>query len=749
MCYLIGFSPIILNRMEFTNFDDLKNLPVGDKGESKLSYGMMLLAISSMNRDSDHRKQALEAISEALTLGLSHEKQGLALSALGTAYFNRWKFAHDRKDLDWALYCFSISSSAALSRMNFEQCIDIGGAFFSRYQLEHKNKDLNEAIQFLKTAESLMKHFGAESFVNFSIPLKNLLGKVYYERYRCNHNSEDLEESLSYLQFVCAYYEQRVFEDINIDSDKHGAFYDYGIALLERWKEFHISEDLKKSIKNLQSSLESAECFFNCYLALRDAFYEAELESDGDKCINTSLYLLFRGKARWQDRFPNIIRMIPSNHLFDALQYILYNKTSLSLIGPEIDRGLPSKDFAVILKYLNSGIEESVGIISKPVLLSYLGGTVSSYIVFDEFLDNNPNYTLSAQEQYYYVRAALSFHDQNKTLFSADSILKFAISSVEKQNPSSSKDLYYLGQLYYLQGLMAKEKSMAQQSFDSAKSCFSKCNNSIWSKAMLIAIESDYSHISMVREYINNNCNDIRIISKANINSPLFLEQFSDYFHFNEICYACPSFVSRCLNYGSELEFSKPIWEVFRLSQNDYKQLEYDMRHSIGKAIQKEAADQVASSSIPLEAEEINRIKDDWTEFSKLRDTRRIEDKAQGFIRDSKMSRNDITILLRYLLQKSKIDNNQFYTLLKFNEYCEIKEKEQKKLNDLKGTGRALASIFSVILLHDFGITGFLVTYTITKFSKVEMETYSSFKDSLWKVLNNEYLIEEDYAYFN
>lgn len=173
------------------------------------------------------------------------------------------------------------------------------------------------------------------------------------------------------------------------------------------------------------------------------------------------------------------------------------------------------------------------------------------------------------------------------------------------------------------------------------------------------------------------------------------------------------------------------------------------MRHSIGKAIQKEAADQVASSSIPLEAEEINRIKDDWTEFSKLRDTRRIEDKAQGFIRDSKMSRNDITILLRYLLQKSKIDNNQFYTLLKFNEYCEIKEKEQKKLNDLKGTGRALASIFSVILLHDFGITGFLVTYTITKFSKVEMETYSSFKDSLWKVLNNEYLIEEDYAYFN
>lgn len=719
--------------------------PVIYKGEWKLAQGVSLLFISNVQRGEELIDQAIACIREALLLGLSPKQTDVAYSQLGLSYHNRYKYKHEREDLDLALQYYSRCLESVQFESNWENCIDIGGAFYARYQVDANSKDLNQAIYFLTKAADLLKKYKIDRVVDYCIPLNHCLGKAYYDLFTLGHDSADLERSISCHKFVCAFYEQTHLKDENLEKDRAAAFYDYAISLLKRWEKSSNQYDLKETLKYLLKSLEVDEYYFNTYYALRDVFYAQRKLIEGDQCINMALYLRLTHKARWQPDYRNIIDRIHPDHLYDSLRYLQRVSPQNVLRARDAEQFFPQTDYLILLQYLGP---DAV----PPVLLFYLGGQVSSYIIFDEVLDTNSNRVMTPQEQYYYVRSALSLFDYKQTLVGADSILDYAISAVQGQNPTSDEDLFYLGQLHYLKALRTSDKGKLSQCLKSAEECFLRSEDFIWSRAMLDVIGNNDSNKVHVFGYISSHCQSPRFIPKGSIGAPSFLDQFSDYFHFNEVYFACPQYFSGIIGLGPDLEFYKPLWEVFRLTKADYELLTLQLREILGKSIEQDIAFCVANAVEPISNEEIHRIENDFVGYEGLNNSDDVEQTAQRFIRDSKMVWEDKAVLLRWLFNEGKITSDQYFTLLKYNEHCKSVESGQKNNLAMSIVPSICSSVAGQMLLNNpYGsvLSGFITGLLAFLLNKIEIkpDNYYSFKNGLWKVINNEYLPDDQYIY--
>jgi hypothetical protein len=655
---------------------------------------------------------------------------------LGCALFNRWKTSHGREDLDRAIDSYSDCWHGESTTLKYEEYLDMGAAFFARYSLDSNREDLDLAIYNLTLALDRIKKAGDERAAYFEILTGSRLASAYLRRYYLDRASSDLDKSISFSQKICDFLDRTHYSEINLNVDKYLYYYDLGVALYERWILKRDRRDEKKAKEALLSSLEESDLFHETYLVLRALFFTEGQVGDGNQCVNTALYLFLKGISKWQYQYSNIIDRIPPDQLYDKLKYMQLIQKRGGLDINEVEQFFPKMDFLFLLQYMCPNMQVENRVRTIPVLLFYLGGLVSSYIIFDDDIDQDTSLKMTPREQYYYVRSAMCFYDHTNKLFSADSILDFSISSILERNRMSSEEWYYLGQLYYLRALSSNNKG----DLENASHAFFR-SNSIWAKAMLAVINDSNTDISRISAYILSHCNQVYTISSNISDGPFFLDQFKDYFHFNEVHFACPEFFTRDCRIGPDLMFFRPIWEVFHLSQMELVSITTGLRRSIGEAILKEKAHELAITVESVGHVECERIQREVSLFSNDKTCEEVENRAQSFIRDTQMDRKDVVILLRYLFKAQKIDENQYFALVKYNEYCG----SSKKANHVLSVAGTLIGPAASYLLKDGGFFGMITDIIVLALTSklVTVDSYDDLKSNLWAIMNNKYLNED------
>ena len=113
------------------------------------------------------------------------------------------------------------------------------------------------------------------------------------------------------------------------------------------------------------------------------------------------------------------------------------------------------------------------------------------------------------------------------------------------------------------------------------------------------------------------------------------------------------------------------------------------------------------------------------------------------------VSRGDKVLLIRYLLSQNKIDGYQYFSLVKYNEYCEDIDSMGVDLSIVKTTVAGVVGYLLGRLIHEGGLLELIVSALVMNFIKIDIkaDAYSIFKQSLWVLANNEYLDEDFYRY--
>lgn len=181
----------------------------------------------------------------------------------------------------------------------------------------------------------------------------------------------------------------------------------------------------------------------------------------------------------------------------------------------------------------------------KAILHYYLGGSVSSYILYKENLALG-NDLVTSQDLYYYAQSAIDINlDQG-------AIIEYCIQKISKENVL---DRYYLAQLYLM-----------QNNSDQAIKWFVKSNSFIFSQIMLINLLDDDEMESEYFEKINTYFYDNPSIINPVINSiPSNLALFEPYFHYKE----CADAIEYLNNYYDINLYSddRPFWETFHFDR--------------------------------------------------------------------------------------------------------------------------------------------------------------------------------------
>lgn len=731
-----------------------ENFPESSYGQQLISCGAIYLS-SFLERRSLNNidEEALESLNQAIKYhrrALTYkESENNARLALGNALICRYHTTFLRTDLDKAIEnLLVVKAPTPSSALCFTVNATLGGALFTRYLLDKRVEDLFDAKNRLEKVLSIIN----QNANNNNLPLRDEvlmnLGKIYLNCFYYSRKEEDLQEAISSLKELYTKYKEgfnKYGERYRFLLKKSGdldlVFYDYGVCIYERWKKEKNPDDLREAINILNEYLTIKEKDFKAYITLRGAFYSNNSKVEGNECIRTALYLLLTQSVIQEPRYENIINKIPTDDLYDSLKYIQFNLPDRGLKESDVEKFFREKDFLVLLQYLHLKEQDKEVLRSKPILLFYLGGIVSSYIIFDEKRNTKgEDSAMTPQEYYYYSRSALSFYDHNKTLIRADSIISSAIQNILKQKPSSNEDCYYLGQLYYLKWLKTEEEDQKDSILSSAKKWFEKCENSIWAKAMLAGISEEVLPED-VSNYIKNNCDKSQNISTAE-EKESFLNQFKDYFHLHELLFAYPDLLQEI---GGDLKFFEPIWKVFHLSPSDYEYVALAIRKATGEALQKEKATLLAAEKSKRITTDTNGMNEELWRFPSNQNTKWVEKMAQELIKNNTFSQQDNAILLRILLNEHRIDEDQFYALFRFNEFC---AKQKKERDTLKGVDDFMT--FSSILLSLINFNGLSIGIDLLafllKFINIEADNYEDFKRNLWIIMNNE---STDESYFS
>lgn len=306
----------------------------------------------------------------------------------------------------------------------------------------------------------------------------------------------------------------------------------------------------------------------------------------------------------------------------------------------------PIGDFILLMAYLDAIAAEQNIIGIKAILSYYLGGIASSYILFDEDLDNGEN-LLSSMEMYYYSKVA--------KIIGIDfiPIVNDNIRNLMERPRLEQIDLYYLGQML----LLKDDVHNAMKHFEA--SC-----DFIFSKIMLSYLKEEHIHIASNQFY------DIFNL-KRNIDVDSDFDSSQLYGYFNLI--ECGEAIEYCFPEIEQDEvIYKPLWEVFHISSSGQAIIENRIKwYSLENILR------FVCSKIRTDAGEKARML--------LGDTENAERIPQAVCRccnQANITSQDILIVTQYLYASNKISIEDFVGL---NLYC-IQMKNQKSLSNITKT---------------------------------------------------------------
>lgn len=441
-----------------------------------------------------------------------------------------------------------------------------------------------------------------------------------------------------------------------------------------------------------------------------------------------------------------LIRIIPTikeeaYNLFSLLEYFLdKNKATYRLLFDYIEVSEKLKDYLLVFKYIGfdaSRLSFADARFQKalPILLYYLKGCVSSYRLYDEVIDDGKS-VLSAQDYYYYVQSARQFSKDAKSIIGADAILQDAICQLEKRTSLPCVEKYYLGLLYYIRFIDELEENEKEIWKGKALDLFNQSSNLIWARRMIdILTNKDISQLDF-NKYILKQCNEkkeINIDALVDNNMPedLFLSQFSNYLHFNEVEDAfCDVYTKemKTVLFANRVVFHEPLWVVFKLSKKSIHELvEIKLRINDEKILEEIIENDKVS---PLTKEEYQSVEEDFSKFTDVTSGIDAEKKILDEMKND-LKYDEFYTIIRYLMEKKAIDKRQYYSLylyyLAFVDDIKAEKNSRLVFNLLIG----------LVTPWYIGIVWTLVDYLISNGKKtknsIRYSNYEEFKNNLWR----------------
>jgi tetratricopeptide (TPR) repeat protein len=314
---------------------------------------------------------------------------------------------------------------------------------------------------------------------------------------------------------------------------------DYADTYNNRGNAYVAMEDYDKAINDYSKAIELNPDYAETYYNRGHAYSDTNINNIYTDW-NTYIYLLIIQKREIENisrltsffaAYPQTVKTV-LNHAED-----IYLDRSLINSFEDADRSI--NDFTVLLNYYKHTVENTKFLGIRAVLLYFMGGSIESFMVFDEQLDND-EYKLSSQELYYY---ALTSKEINRD---AETVLINSISNIEQQEKKETIDCYYLGHLYLLRGYT-----------DKSVECFEQSKNFIFSAVMLTYLQGNKEDMKVID--INNMYNFPTTIDYKKED----LSQFQSFIHIHECEDAIRSF------WEIPEEYSHPFWEIFQFSDKD------------------------------------------------------------------------------------------------------------------------------------------------------------------------------------
>lgn len=521
----------------------------------------------------------------------------------GNAYFNRGVLLDNAENYSLAIE--DITKAIELDPDILGIYYLLGYAYLNRGNLLGTEEDYSLAIEDLTKAIEVFTKAIVQNPNDWEI--YHLQGNAYFNRGNVSHSTEDY--SLAIKDFTKA---------IELNQDNWEIYYLRGRAYYNRGGFLNIINDIDLAIedytKAIGLNLDNWEIYYNRSMASEVFQKHSECIED----INASLYWASKYKVKLVPALETIEHFYstePFNHWSWLICLVETNQFSTGLLSKYIDLQAQLYDFLLVFKYLEYGqiklfSPKSDFLRIIPILIYHLKGCVTTYRLFDEKLDDEDTYQLTAQEYYYYIRSAFHFCKECKREMGVDSIIDDAISKLSARTGLNEEDYYYLGLIYYILilefGVEGSDKKALEEE---ALSCFNRSKGFIWSRAMVELIEHD-TYSDEIKGYIQEHCNlqrEIDIKPLLSGNASEFLHQFDDYLHFQEITDIWPYLVS-------SVKYNEPIWEVFTLNEYDTETLKNKLqKKSVNDIFQKVVEEKKKEGVQDLSQEETEEIENDNT----------------------------------------------------------------------------------------------------------------------------------------
>lgn len=469
-----------------------------------------------------------------------------------------------------AIYTEEIKSNGN----NINLYIKRGQVYNGMKEYQMAINDFNHALQMVEEQLNIPDNLDSDSIQTKLLKLKKQLRHNYeFEIYSGRGNSfagmEDYEKALKeyslslskkpfsttdgtlldavFISRAFIYYKMNLFElalndldeAIKIASLKFIPLFNKGLLL-------YLMEQYEKAIPFFSDVINLNENYYYAHF-IRGLSYQAIGELDlAYTDYNRYLYLciIHKRKEFFMDllvkfnAYPYTIKTILNEINVD-------NLTLLSGLYSEIVFTI--EDFLLLIEYIELSLSDKRAVLSiKAILYYYLKGSVDSFIIFDNELDND-QFNLSARELYYYSKVAYEVNTD------AIPIWENAVKTINAQNDKNDIDLYYLGQIYLL-----------NEHTEEAIQCFKASQHCIYSQLMLSQLEED-SHWFNIKPQILNKIAFLE--EKVEIEKSHFdLAIFEDFFHLKE----CSEALESLDNDGSSdlIKFfcQTDIWDLFIFS---------------------------------------------------------------------------------------------------------------------------------------------------------------------------------------
>ena len=608
----------------------------------------------------------------------------------GMAYLFRGLALISTEDFSWAIEDYT--KAMELNPNNWEIYYDRGSAYYNRGAILKNSEDFSLAIEDYTKAEELnpddlgIYWLRGSAFFNRSVSLKssddcslaiedftkaielNLDNWTFYrDRGKAYYNlGNDLDSIECYTLSIDDF-----TKAIGLNPDDWEIFYGRGRSYNNRGDSLESPDDYSLAIEDYTKAIELNPDNWEIYLERGRTYHSISKHTECIEDINASLYWASKHKdiEPALNTIEHIYSTEPFNHWSWLICLVETNQFSSGLMAKYIDLQAQLYDFLLVFKYLEYSQTELTSPNSDylriiPILIYHLKGCVTTYRLFDEKLDDEDTYQLTAQEYYYYIRSVFHFCKECKQEMGDDSIIDDAINKLFARTGLNEEDYYYLGLIYYILilefGVEGSDKKALEEV---ALSCFNRSKGFIWSRAMVELIEHD-TYSDEIKEYIKEHCNlqrEIDIKPLLSSNASEFLHQFDDYLHFQEITDIWPYLVS-------SVKYNEPIWEVFTLNEYDTETLKNKLqKKSVNDIFQKVVEEKKKEGVQDLSQEETEEIENDNTLsiFKSLSDKKKLISLFLEVTISSDRKNKDALFekLRRYIYRDGKITIDEYLLL--------------------------------------------------------------------------------------